>query len=456
MCMLHGVRLLQVEAMPTCGLLKSASSKPTARSMARLGVCLTPSNTSLEYGRTSTLRRVIERLRNDVSRKAGQLAIVRLRRARSRRGLLRLRARCMRSNCHAPPAISASGSSSAAGAGPACSVRARDTRRSSAAARPGRACRSASRAAPCSASPRRAARSRCGRASSRGCPPPCRRRAAATPGHSSSGTCSSDRRDQQHDGDDRDLAVQRAEREHAVPVEVTRPGLDGDRHHQDRQRRRHQHLRERRQRPARRRGRSTSSGVSDRMPAPNIDMRQLVARGRPGRARSSARMPARPKLAPSCTRARSACEQVGLAAHAEVAERKRAGDAAGRARRPCAIRHHGPSCPSSQPMPRPADGQRDRGVDRDAAGDPCAQPRRVIHAPEHRAHGLDAGPEQARRTRTARRTAPARARSSAPAPAPPTHAVIASSSGNRKAILRGPGRAARTPCWPGWTRPAPH
>ncbi len=37
MCMLHGVTMLQVEAMPTCGLAKSSSLKPTARSMARLG-----------------------------------------------------------------------------------------------------------------------------------------------------------------------------------------------------------------------------------------------------------------------------------------------------------------------------------------------------------------------------------------------------------------------------------
>ncbi len=48
MCMLQGVRLLQVEAMPTCGLLKSASLKPTACSIARAGACLTPSTTSRE------------------------------------------------------------------------------------------------------------------------------------------------------------------------------------------------------------------------------------------------------------------------------------------------------------------------------------------------------------------------------------------------------------------------
>ena len=54
MCILQGVRLLQVEAMPTCGFSKSASRIPTARSMARLGVCLTPSTTSFEYLRGST------------------------------------------------------------------------------------------------------------------------------------------------------------------------------------------------------------------------------------------------------------------------------------------------------------------------------------------------------------------------------------------------------------------
>src|SRR5258705_3238425 len=50
-CMLQGVRLLHVEAMPTWGLRKSSSTKPTARSMARLGDCLMPSTTRLEYAR---------------------------------------------------------------------------------------------------------------------------------------------------------------------------------------------------------------------------------------------------------------------------------------------------------------------------------------------------------------------------------------------------------------------
>jgi len=52
--MLQGVNVLQVEAMPICVRLKSRSVKPVARSIARLGVCLTPSNTTLEYGRGST------------------------------------------------------------------------------------------------------------------------------------------------------------------------------------------------------------------------------------------------------------------------------------------------------------------------------------------------------------------------------------------------------------------
>src|SRR5579863_2623980 len=53
MCMLQGVTLPQVEATPICGLAKSASSKPTARSMARAGACLTPSTTTREYLRGS-------------------------------------------------------------------------------------------------------------------------------------------------------------------------------------------------------------------------------------------------------------------------------------------------------------------------------------------------------------------------------------------------------------------
>jgi len=53
MCMLHGVRLAQVEAMPTCGRAKSASVKPTARSIALDGVCFAPSTTSRDQRRGS-------------------------------------------------------------------------------------------------------------------------------------------------------------------------------------------------------------------------------------------------------------------------------------------------------------------------------------------------------------------------------------------------------------------
>ncbi len=48
MCMLHGVTRLQVDAMPTCGLVKSSSVKPVARSMERLGALPTPSTTGAE------------------------------------------------------------------------------------------------------------------------------------------------------------------------------------------------------------------------------------------------------------------------------------------------------------------------------------------------------------------------------------------------------------------------
>ena len=48
MCMLQGVTMLQVEAIPICGLSKSSVSKPTGRSMARLGACSTPSTTMEE------------------------------------------------------------------------------------------------------------------------------------------------------------------------------------------------------------------------------------------------------------------------------------------------------------------------------------------------------------------------------------------------------------------------
>ena len=45
MCTLHGVRLLQVEAMPTWGLEKSASVNPTAWSMALAAAFSSPSTT---------------------------------------------------------------------------------------------------------------------------------------------------------------------------------------------------------------------------------------------------------------------------------------------------------------------------------------------------------------------------------------------------------------------------
>ena len=45
MCILHGVTRLQVEAMPICGLRKSPSSNPSARSIERLGARSRPSTT---------------------------------------------------------------------------------------------------------------------------------------------------------------------------------------------------------------------------------------------------------------------------------------------------------------------------------------------------------------------------------------------------------------------------
>ena len=43
MCMLQGVTMLQVDAIPTTGFLKSLSVKPTALSMERLGALCAPS-----------------------------------------------------------------------------------------------------------------------------------------------------------------------------------------------------------------------------------------------------------------------------------------------------------------------------------------------------------------------------------------------------------------------------
>src|SRR3989338_1895231 len=48
MCMLHGVTMDHVDAMPIWGFLKSSSLNPTARSMARLGARSSPSVTMLE------------------------------------------------------------------------------------------------------------------------------------------------------------------------------------------------------------------------------------------------------------------------------------------------------------------------------------------------------------------------------------------------------------------------
>jgi hypothetical protein len=49
--MLQGVTMLQVEAMPICGRLKSSSEKPTARNIARLGARSSLSTTTREYRR---------------------------------------------------------------------------------------------------------------------------------------------------------------------------------------------------------------------------------------------------------------------------------------------------------------------------------------------------------------------------------------------------------------------
>src|SRR5665213_1225402 len=55
MCMLHGVTMLQVDAIPTIGLPKSASVKPTARSMERFGERSSPSTTTEEKVRSGFL-----------------------------------------------------------------------------------------------------------------------------------------------------------------------------------------------------------------------------------------------------------------------------------------------------------------------------------------------------------------------------------------------------------------
>ena len=62
MCMLQGVTLAQVEAMPICGFLKSSSVKPTARNMARAGAASTPSTTREEYLRMLSVISVISKI----------------------------------------------------------------------------------------------------------------------------------------------------------------------------------------------------------------------------------------------------------------------------------------------------------------------------------------------------------------------------------------------------------
>jgi len=50
-CMLHGVTMLHVEAIPICDFLKSRLVNPTACSIARLGARSTPSTTMAECSR---------------------------------------------------------------------------------------------------------------------------------------------------------------------------------------------------------------------------------------------------------------------------------------------------------------------------------------------------------------------------------------------------------------------
>ena len=49
MCILQGVTILQVDAIPTIGFSKSSSENPTARSMDRLGARSAPSTTMDEW-----------------------------------------------------------------------------------------------------------------------------------------------------------------------------------------------------------------------------------------------------------------------------------------------------------------------------------------------------------------------------------------------------------------------
>src|ERR1043165_115227 len=54
MCMLQGVTMLQSDAMPMTGFLKSSSVKPTGRSMDRAPARLGPSLTMEEYLRVES------------------------------------------------------------------------------------------------------------------------------------------------------------------------------------------------------------------------------------------------------------------------------------------------------------------------------------------------------------------------------------------------------------------
>src|SRR5215203_4051098 len=54
MCMLQGVTIDQVDAIPTMGFLKSASVNPTGRSMERAPARAGPSTRTEEYGRVES------------------------------------------------------------------------------------------------------------------------------------------------------------------------------------------------------------------------------------------------------------------------------------------------------------------------------------------------------------------------------------------------------------------
>jgi hypothetical protein len=60
MCILQGVTMLQVEAIPICGLEKSLRLKPTACNMARLAARSTPSTIFEEYNRFVLQHRFIK------------------------------------------------------------------------------------------------------------------------------------------------------------------------------------------------------------------------------------------------------------------------------------------------------------------------------------------------------------------------------------------------------------